>query len=86
MKHNRCQKLALTLLRDANDDVLSQDSRDPENIIVHKSTPETERLKKNALNFFFSKESEADARFWCDVAGQPLGRFRRKLQKYRTLS
>ena len=86
MGNNRCQVLALTLLRDADDDARGRDSRDPENIIIHESTPETERLRKNALNFFFSKESEADVRFWCDVAGQPLGRFRRKLQKYRTSS
>jgi hypothetical protein len=83
MKTNGCKELALTLLRDAVDDVLGRDSTDPDNIVVHKKTVESKRLKANALSFFFSGESEKAARFWCDIAGQPLGRFRHKLQKYR---
>ena len=83
MKSNRCRVLALTLLGDAVDDALGRDSRDPENIIIHRVTSKTKRLKRNALSFFFSEKSEKDARFWCDIAGQPLERFRHKLQKYR---
>jgi hypothetical protein len=83
MKSNRCRVLALTLLRDADDDVRGRDSRDPDNIIIYKVTAESKRKKANAINFFYSKESEEDARFWCDIAGQPLERFRRKLQKYK---
>ena len=71
------------MLRDEDDDVRGRDSRDQDNIIVCKVNAESKRKKANALSFFFSKESEADARFWCDIAGQPLERFRHKLQKYR---
>lgn len=74
--------LALSLLKDADDDVLCRDSSDPNNIIL-KTGAESERLKANALSFFFSKESEPFAQTWCDDAGQSLKRFRRKLEKYR---
>ena len=77
MKYSECKILALAILKDANDDVLCQDSSNPDHVI-YKDTPESERLKANALSFFFSRESEPDAQFWCDVAGQPLRRFRHK--------
>ena len=83
MKENPCKILALSLLKDADDDVRGRDSSDPDNVIVHPPSARRERLKANALSFFFSRDSETCVRFWCDMAGQPLERFRHKLQKYR---
>jgi len=79
-----CQTLALTLLRDAVDDVTGRD-RTVFNRVIYKDTSKGEgkRLKNNALDFFFSKESEPYCHFWCDIADEPLSRFRKKLQYLR---
>jgi len=76
-----CQTLALTLLLHAVDDAMGQVRIDQYNI-VPKDTKKGEgkRLKDNAFDFFFSKESEPYCQFWCDMAGEPLSRFREKLQ------
>lgn len=83
IKNNGCKTLALYLLNDACNDVKGIDDTDPCNII-YRSTDhgEAKRLKDNALNFFFDGDSEKDARFWCEISGQPLGRFRWMLKKY----
>ena len=83
MKESPCKILALSLLKDADDDVRGRDSSDPDNVIVYAPSPKRERLKVNALSFFFSRDSETCARFWCDMAGHPLERFRQKLRKHR---
>ena len=75
MAINRCKLLALTLLNDAVDDVRGHDEYMP------GENPEW--LKESALMFFFSKESEKDARFWCTVAGEKLERFRKLLEEYK---
>lgn len=82
-----CKILALTLLMDAVDDVTGRDRTDRTDLrkVVYRdtSTGEGKRLKDNALDFFFSKESEPYCEFWCQMAEQPLFRFRRQVEKYR---
>jgi len=79
-----CRILALTLLLDAVDDATGKD-RTFFDKVVYKDTSKGEgkRLKDNALDFFFSKESEPYCQFWCDMAGESLSRFREKLQYLR---
>ena len=79
-----CRILALTLLLDAVDDAIGKD-RTFFDKVVYKDTSKGEgkRLKDNALDFFFSKESEPYCQFWCDMAGESLSRFREKLQYLR---
>jgi len=79
-----CRTLALTVLLDAVDDATGKD-RTVYNRVVYKDTTKGEgkRLKDNALDFFFSKESEPYCLFWCDLAGEPLSRFRKKLRHLR---
>lgn len=78
-----CKILALNLLMDAVDDITGQDRTDSR--IVYRDTDgkEGKRLKNNALDFFFSKESEPHCLFWCDMAGQSINRFRKRVEKYR---
>lgn len=75
--------LALSLLKDACNDILGRDDIDDNNVIYRDMTTEkAQRLKANALNFFFDKESEPHVKFWCALADQPLQRFRDKFKKY----
>jgi len=79
-----CRTLALNILLDAVDDVSGKVRSDLQNVTYRDtSSGEGKRLKDNALAFFFSKESEPYCLYWCDVAGEPIERFRDKLQKYR---
>ena len=79
-----CKTLALTLLLGAVDDVTGRDRSDLRNVIYNDtSSGEGKRLKNNALDFFFSKESEPYCLYWCDMADEPLTRFRHKLKKYK---
>ena len=79
-----CRTLALTLLLDAVDDATGQDRTDLQNVVYRDTEKgEGKRLKDNAIDFFFSKESEPYCLFWCDMAGQPLFRFRKRLQNYK---
>ena len=79
-----CKILALTLLLDAVDDVTGRDRTDLQNVIYKDTTQgEGRRLKNCALDFFFSRESEPYCLYWCDMAGQPLLRFRRRLKDYK---
>ena len=79
-----CQTLALALLLDAVDDATGKD-RTASNEVVYRDTSKGEgkRLKDNALDFFFSKESEPYCQFWCDMAGESLSSFREKLRHLR---
>ena len=75
-----CKTLALALLLSAVDDVTGRD-RAKVGIVCRDTTKgEGKRLKDNALDFFFSEESEPYCRFWCDMADEPLSRFRERLQ------
>jgi len=79
-----CKILALTLLMDAVDDVSGIDRTGLRKVCYKDtSTGEGKRLKNNALDFFFSKESEPYCLFWCDIAGQDIERFRKRVEKYR---
>lgn len=79
-----CQILALTLLLDAVDDVTGRDRTDLKNVVYRDTKRgEAKRLKDNALSFFFSKESEPYCESWCHMAGQPIARFRERVEKYR---
>lgn len=69
---NECRLLALSLLKDAADEITGRGD-----------APTDERLKENALNFFFSKESKRDLLFWCEVACVPASYFRDNLKKYK---
>jgi len=77
------KSLALTLLLDAVDDVTGQDRTDLQHVI-YKDTTKGKRLelKENALDFFFSEESEPYLYFWCSVAEEPIARFRELLKEY----
>ena len=76
--------LALTVLLDAVDDVTGRVRTDQVEVVYRDTSfGEAKALKDNALNFFFSKESEPYCEFWCFVADQPISRFRKKLEKYR---
>ena len=74
---------ALTLLLDAVDDVTGRDRSKAGEVYRDTTQGEGKRLKENALDFFFSRESEPYCLFWCDTADQSIYRFRRRLQKYR---
>lgn len=69
---NGCTLLALNLLKDAADEITGRGD-----------APVDERLKENAMDFFFSKESEHDLKFWCEVACVPISYFRSNLEKYK---
>jgi len=78
------RKLALSLLLGAVDDVTGRDRTDLEHVIYRDTTKgKWKELKDNALDFFFSKESEPHCIFWCSVANLPISRFRTLLKKYR---
>lgn len=69
---NGCRLLAINLLKDAADEITGRGD-----------APVDERLKENAIDFFFSKESEPDLKFWCEVACVPTSYFRNNLKKYK---
>ena len=73
---------ALTLLLDAVDDITGRDRSKTEKVYKDTTQGEGKRLKENALDFFFSQESEPYCLFWCDIADQSILRFRRELREY----
>lgn len=79
-----CETMALSLLLDAVDDVTGRDRTDLRTEVYRDTEGgEGKRLKDNALDFFFSRESESCCEFWCDMAGEDIDRFRKRVEKYK---
>ena len=78
-----CRALALTVLLDAVDDATGRIRTDSSVTYRDTSVGEGKRLKDNALDFLFSKESESYCLYWCDIADEPIERFRDLLKKYK---